>query len=177
MCSQVALLSPESPHGPEPLASSGQFLLPWPVHLQTVHRWTKIHLSPYEHPAGALLNSLQIPPCFRPLLPPDLCCNGGCLGLARVTGDNPASLADDIPSGRGSNGSSMNPPPGVHNSCLGSHFSTLRGPLHMSPCKLSSHNETMQAHLNNITSSPCADGLSLVWLVLAFSVTSQQCTV
>ena len=64
----------------------------------------KIHLSPYEQTARALLNSLPIPHCLHALLPPDLCCKGGYLGLAGVMGENPPSLPKDVPLGRGSNG-------------------------------------------------------------------------
>ena len=64
----------------------------------------KINLSLCEQPAGALLSSLQIPPCLRALLPPNFCYDGGCLGLAGVKGENPPSLPDNVPSGRGSNG-------------------------------------------------------------------------
>ena len=51
---------------------------------------------------GALLNSLQTPPCLRALPPPNFDWEDGCLVLAGVTGRIPASLPVKVPSGRGS---------------------------------------------------------------------------
>ena len=77
----------------------------------------KIHLSPYEQPVGALLNSLPILPYLRALLPPYLYCKSGCLGLAGVMEENPSSLPKDVPLSRGSNEPFMNLPSEVHSSC------------------------------------------------------------